>query len=101
MKISFHQTLYNTIRPEILGENLIQKVLKDYNGQTYWLSFDIHSFMKESPFPKWLNIAAGYGANGMVYAREEENIANGYESYRQYFLGIDFDLNYINTNKNG
>jgi len=98
-KFSFHQTHYANIRPEILGENLIQQVLKDYNGQTYWLSFDIYSFMKESNFPKWLNLAAGYGANGMVYAREDENNMNGYESYRQYYLGIDFDFSYIKTNK--
>lgn len=99
MKFSFHQTHYASIRPEILGENLIQQILKDYNGQTYWLSVDIYAFMKESRFPKWLNIAAGYGANGMVYAREEQNLANGYDSYRQYFLGVDFDLSYIKTNK--
>lgn len=55
--------------------------------------------MKESRFPKWLNLAAGYGASGMVYARENENNLNGYESYRQYYLGIDFDFSYIETNK--
>lgn len=99
MKFSFHQTEYAAYRPEILGKNYLQQMLKDYNGQTYWFSFDIHAFAKQSKFPKWLNLAAGYGANGMVYAREEENNANGFESYRQYFLGIDFDLSYIKTNK--
>lgn len=98
-KFSFHQTHYADIRPEILGENIFQQLLKDYNGQTYWLSFDIYAFMKENRFPKWLNIAAGYGASGMVYAREAENNLNGYNSFRQYYLGIDFDLSYIKTNK--
>ena len=99
MKFSFHQTSYANIRPELLGENFLQQVLKDYNGQTYWLSFDIYSFMKKSSFPKWLNLAAGYGANEMVYARENENNANGYSSYRQYYLGLDFDFSYIQTDK--
>lgn len=99
MKFSFHQTHYASIRPELLGETLLEQVLKDYNGQTYWLSFDIHAFIKKSPFPKWLNVAAGYSANGMVYAREDENNMNGYNSHRQYFLGIDLDLSYIQTNK--
>lgn len=99
MKFCFHQTHYASIRPELLVESLLEQVLKDYNGQTHWLSFDIHAFMKKSPFPKWLNVAAGYSANGMVYAREDENNMNGYHSYRQYFLGIDLDLSYIQTNK--
>lgn len=99
MKFSFRQTEYAAYRPEILGKNYLQQMLKDYNGQTYWFSFDVHAFAKQSKFPKWLNLAAGYGANGMVYAREAENNANGFQSYRQYFLGIDFDLSYIKTNK--
>lgn len=96
-KFSFHQTSYAPMRPNLLGNGLHEEFLKDYNGQTYWLSFDIHSFFKESRFPKWLNIAAGYGAQGMVYAHENENNLAGFESYRQYYLGIDFDLSYIPT----
>jgi hypothetical protein len=30
---------------------------KDYNGQTYWLSVNLHSFYKGSKIPKWLNLA--------------------------------------------
>ena len=74
-------------------------MLKDYNGQTYWLSFDIHAFAKESKFPKWLNLAVGYGAQNMVFARDGSNAANGFNSFRQYYLGLDFDLSYIKTDK--
>jgi len=98
-KFSFYPTEFANLRPEVLGENLVQQVFKDYNGQTYWLSFDMHAFMKKSRFPKWLNIAAGYGATGMVYATETENNMNGFTSYRQYYLGIDFDFSYFKTNK--
>lgn len=59
LKFSLHQTRFAPLRPEILGNGLSQEILKDYNGQTYWLSFNLHSFFKESNLPKWLNIAMG------------------------------------------
>lgn len=97
-KFSFHRTEYAQLRPEVLGNGFFEELLKDYNGQTYWLSFDIYSMAKQnSKLLSWLNIAVGYGADGMVYAREDENNLNGYESYRQYYVGIDFDLSHIKT----
>ena len=101
-KLSFHTTPYAEKRPEVLGETYLEQLLKDYNGHTFWLSFDMHGILKkENNFPKWLNPTLGYGADGMVYGRESENNMHGYESYRQYFLSIDFDLSYINTKKKG
>jgi len=93
-KFSFHRTGYAPIRPKELGNGLSEEWLKDYNGQTYWLSVDMDKFIK---FPKWLNIAVGYGAQGMVYALDQQNIINGYDPYRQYYLSIDFDLTAIRT----
>ncbi len=93
-KFSFHQTNYAPLRPNLLGDNFTSELLKDYNGQTYWLSFDMDKFIK---FPKWLNLTTGYGAHGMVYAREAPNTEAGYDSYRQYYLGLDFDLTAIKT----
>ena len=68
-------------------------VLKDYNGQTYWLSANIHSFAKASKIPKWLNLAVGYGAEGMITAIPVEND----ERYRQFYLSLDVDLSKIKT----
>ena len=83
-----------------MGDGFFEELLKDYNGQTYWLSFDIYALGNYNrKIPSWLNIAIGYGAEGMVYGREDENIANGYNSYRQYFVGIDFDLSHIQSRK--
>ncbi len=93
-KFSFHQTGYAPLRPQLLGENFTSQIFKDYNGQTYWLSFDIDKFTR---FPKWLNIAVGYGANGMVYSRDSENEAGGYSPYREFYLSIDFDVTAIPT----
>lgn len=93
-KFSFHQTGYASLHPELLGNTLSNEILKDYNGQTHWLSFDMDKFIK---FPKWLNLAVGYGAQEMVYASDHKNLINGYDPYRQYYLSVDFDLTAIKT----
>lgn len=93
-KFSFHQSDYATLRPDVLGENFSQELLKDYNGQTYWLSFDMDKFLS---FPKWLNLAVGYGAEEMVYGKPSTNRTAGYDAYRQFYIGIDFDLTAIKT----
>lgn len=93
-KFSFHTTHLANLRPEVLGRNFSEKLLKDYNGQTYWLSFDIDRF---TPFPKWLNLAVGYGAHDFIYATKEANLSNGFAPYRQYYLALDFDLSSIPT----
>ena len=97
LKFSFHETSYPNFRPNTLGKSFPEQLLKDYNGQSYWLSFDIHAFTKASNWPKWLNLAIGYGATGMVYSRNTENELAGFSNYRRLFVGIDFDLSYIET----
>lgn len=99
-KFSFHRTEFAKLRPEVLGDGFFEELLKDYNGQTYWLSFDIYSIGNGNrKIPKWLNIGLGYGSEQMVYGREIENNANGYTSHRQYFVGLDFDLSHIHSRK--
>lgn len=101
LKFSFHTTPYASRRPSVLGENLYQQILKDYNGQTYWLSFNIDSFAKGLYFPKWLNLAIGYGAEGMITS--DDRLVNTIflpekERFRQYYLSFDVDLTKIKTN---
>lgn len=98
-KFSFHQTKFASQRPEALGAALNEQILKDYNGQTYWLSFNIHSFTKDSFFPKWLNLAFGYGGEGMLYGNDTEAIQNSVlqNPYRQFYLSFDVDLTKIQT----
>ncbi|NJN27981.1 MAG: DUF2279 domain-containing protein [Cyclobacteriaceae bacterium] len=98
LKLSIHQTEYAALRPEVLGNGFAERLLKDYNGQTYWLSFDLYALTnKNTKIPKWLNLALGYGAEGMVHGRETQNNAEGYDSYRQYYLGIDFDFSHVKS----
>lgn len=91
-KFSFHRTSYPDYRPETLGKNLPEELLKDYNGQTYWLSVNLSKFNSFKNFPRWLNFAIGYGAHNMVYATDASNTDFGLSPKRQYYLSIDFDF---------
>lgn len=104
LKYSFQQSRYAQYRPNMLGSTLQENLLKDYNGQTYWLSLNMSSFMKkETKFPKWLNVALGYGADGMIGARSNPVVldASGnqlnFQRYRQFYLSLDVDLTRIPT----
>lgn len=99
-KFSFHTTPYASARPNVLGSSIQEQILKDYNGQTYWLSVNLHSFSKSSKIPKWLNVAVGYGAEGMITGNDEfTNTIFLPESkrYRQFYLSLDVDLTKIET----
>jgi len=100
LKYSFHQTKYAKQRPDKLGETYLEQTLKDYNGQTYWLSANLHSFFKESKIPKWLNVAVGYGAEGMLTGTKDvdNQVLTSNERYRQYFLSFDLNLSKVSTN---
>lgn len=102
LKYSFHSSIFAPYHPVELGTTLPQRMLKDYNGQTYWLSFNIGSFLPAaSGFPRWLNLAAGYGAEGMIGAASNPSAVNGkpipyFDRYRQFYLSLDADLYRIN-----
>ncbi len=97
-------------RNYLYGTNYGEILLKDYNSLTIWASLNIHSFIKNenSKFPKWLNIAVGYGAEnvyggfdniwtdddtGAEFILEEAN----YPRYRQIYFSFDVDLTKIKT----
>lgn len=103
LKYSFHTTKYAQYRPNVLGNTLAEQMVKDYNGHTYWLSANIHSFLDEqSCFPKWLNFAVGYGAEGMLGGFDNPEQIEGvplpeFDRYRQYYISLDVDLTRIKT----
>lgn len=98
LKYSFHRTNYAQQRPEILGNGFFEEVLKDYNGQTYWLSANINSFLKTDCIPNWLNLSFGYGADGMLTGEANDPLYIDQNRTRQYYLSLDLDLSRIKTN---
>ena len=97
-KYSFHRTRFADQRPAVLGSTFAEQLLKDYNGQTYWLAGDVAAFLPpQSRYPKWLNVALGYGAEQMVYGQPTDNKQNGFNAYRQYYLALDINLLHIPT----
>lgn len=92
-KYSFHTTRYATIRPSVLGSSMAEQALKDYNGQTYWLSVNVAAFLKEeSKYPRWLSIAVGYGAEEIVFNSASGNEALGLRAHRQFYISPDLNL---------
>jgi uncharacterized protein YfiM (DUF2279 family) len=108
-KFSFHKKDYGTAdlserANSIFGRSVRERMLKDYNGQTYWLSANLKSFLPASNLPSWLNVAFGYGADGMFGARRnltKDNAGNitfnrsDIPRYRQYYISPDIDLTKI------
>lgn len=86
----------------LYGQNFWEQTLKDYNGQVYWLSFN--PFGKVKGYPKWLNLAVGYGGNQLFGALENQWEVDGQivdfshvPRNRQYYLSLDIDFSHIHT----
>lgn len=113
-KWSFHQKSYSdpmlNQRSNALFGTGAQRFLKDYNGQTYWLSTAPSAWIPNCKLPPWLQLAIGTGADGMFGGYE--NIGknqdgtinfsrNDIKRYRQWYLAPDIDLTKIPTRRKG
>ena len=92
-------------RNQLFGTGAAERLLKEYNSQTIWLSLNLRSFLPESGLPKWLNIAVGYGSDGLLGGRENiwtdeegnEMDRTDIPRVRQFFISPDIDLTRIST----
>ncbi len=97
-KMGVHLTTFARLRPNTLGQNVPERLLKDYNGQTHWISADVGAFLgPDTRWPRWLHAAVGYGAENLVYGSPEQNRNAGYRVVRQYYFGPDIHLLNIRT----
>lgn len=103
-KFSYHPSPYAKYRPDLLGNDDLLRILKDYNGQTNWFSINIYSFLKKSSkFPPWLDVSLGYGAKGMIGAYSNPPSYKGkalpfFHRIPQFYLSVDVDWTRIKTN---
>lgn len=101
-KFSFHRSPYADASNGMLGDTYLQSLLYDYNGHTYWLSTGLDRIVKHDRIPNWINIAAGYSANGMYGEFENHETWGGQPlpqavRYRQFLLSLDVDWPKIET----
>jgi uncharacterized protein YfiM (DUF2279 family) len=99
LRYGWRQSIYPAYRPNLLGQRVGNQMLKDYNGQQYWLSVNVASMLPVGPsFPRWLNLDLGYSASGMTggHANPPYVDAGGREvkfrRYRQFYLAPDITL---------
>ena len=103
MRFSARFSPYAQYNPQLLGKGWASRLMKDYNGQTYWLSVNIRSFLPDkSNFPVWLNAAAGFGADGMTGASRNPDSVGGkaiptFKRKQQFYIAADADFSNINT----
>jgi len=107
LKWSYAHSGFAHLRPNTLGDNFSERLLKDYNGQTYWLSANLRSIFPKSKIPSYLNLAIGMGAEGMIGGtsnlildKQTGQIQYDFrhvQRYRTYDISLDLDLGKIKT----
>lgn len=97
-KIMYAPSPYRSYRPNLLGSSDFQGLLKDYNGQSYWLSFSPLAFKKDARWwEQFLQLSVGYGAVGMTGGRanpmfnEAGNSIPNFNRRSELLFSIDFD----------
>ncbi len=109
LKFSYRESDLAYYNSSLLGNNIHEKILKDYNAQAYWLSFNPFLLInKNTKVPHWLNLSIGYGGTGMIRGRDnyiyysvastpEVEYYIETERYRNFYLSLDLDFTKIKT----
>jgi hypothetical protein len=104
IKFSSHKSTYASCRPSLLGENRLQQILKDYNGQTYWLTFNYNELWnKRIKLFDYIDFAFGYSIDGFTGGHNNPEISscnclindcNNLKRTSQFIFSVD-----LNTSK--
>lgn len=89
-KFSFFPSKYAAYRPEVLGKNFPEQLLKDYNGQTYWFSFPIGGFAPSLKKMNWLCLSLGYSVDQKLVGDQDAYL--DFRASRQFLVSLDIDL---------
>lgn len=89
-KFSFFPSKYAAYRPEVLGSNFPEQLLKDYNGQTYWFSFPIGGFAPSVKKMNWLCLSLGYSVDQKLVGDQDAYL--DFRAARQFLVSLDIDL---------
>jgi hypothetical protein len=102
-KFSYWESSYARNANGSLGRTALDRLFSDYNGHTYWVSMPVNRLWRDHRIPAWLNIAGGYGANGMYGEFENLAIHDGVAlpeaaRYRQLLFSLDVDWTRVEAN---
>ena len=101
-----HYTSLRERADRLFGSSFLERYLKDYNAQTYWLSFNMRTLLGSEKILPWLNIAIGYsgenmfGGYGNAWTDDSGvhyDISGQKQRYYQFFISPDIDFNRIKT----
>jgi len=95
IKFSARMTPYAPQRPDLLGKTPLERIIKDYNGQTYWLTTSPGMWTQEGRLPRWLGVSVGYGADGMLSGHPESALFPDQQRTRLFYLAPDILLDQI------
>lgn len=114
LKFSSRQEDYSSFPIEVqrraeslYGSGSVERVLKDYNAQTYWLSFAPSAIgLHWERFPRWLNFSVGYGTENLYGGFEnvwfEADVIHSYthlDRTRVFYFTPDVDLSELKSEK--
>ncbi len=95
-KFSYSPTEFAAVRPSILGSSFAESLLKDYNGQTYWLSFSPGTFFPKSNIPKWACLSIGYSTHAKLVGDQDYYLdgfsGQEYFAEREWVFSLDIDF---------
>lgn len=102
LKYSYKAGPWNAYRTDVFGTSVAQRMLKNYNEQTYWLSISLHPLWPT--WPNWLGLALGYSIEGYVGGRDNQWINQGQliaypEAWRSPEFCMSLDLNLVKLSK--
>lgn len=103
-RFSFSPTRLAHYRPELLGDGYASEMLKDYNGQVYWLTFAPQRFFTKSEH--WSNmfqLSLGYSGYNMLTGREDDAATVSgipyLQRFREFHVSLDIDWRYVFRNQ--
>ncbi len=89
----------------LFGSSGLERFLKDYNGQTIWISSSLYHFFPRRNIPKWLAISFGYSGKNLYGGVSNEWEVDGQlfsvdnPRTRQFILALDYNLSELKSNR--
>lgn len=100
LKFGYRASSFAALRPQTLGSKWSERLLKDYNAQSYWIAAAPTRFMQTDKL-RWLQLAIGYSAHEKLFGNEDHVFWNDqyYTAKREWAIGLDVDWSQIPIRK--